>query len=239
MGISSREVIEKALSFPGVIAGMADLESIRSGPSHRSPPVDDWSPALTSSKPRIDWPSSDASVLVIGVPHPADQLQLDWWDGRNSSGNRQLMVTADTLCEWLITEQNIGARSLPYYVEHGGLYVKDAAVLAGLGVIGRSNLVLTPHHGPRIRFRAILIEGSFEPTGMLDDFDPCSSCGDLCHGACPRDAFPDGEYWRPPCRVQIESDVSAGTPSPPSLSPRNENVLVKFCRECELICPAG
>jgi len=38
----------------------------------------------------------------------------------------------------------INACPLPYRVEQGGILLKDAAVLAGLGVTGKNNLVITP-----------------------------------------------------------------------------------------------
>ncbi|MBC8492582.1 MAG: hypothetical protein H8D43_02260 [Chloroflexi bacterium] len=39
---------------------------------------------------------------------------------------------------------SINACPQPYRVEQGRILLKDAAVLAGLGVMGKNNLVITP-----------------------------------------------------------------------------------------------
>jgi epoxyqueuosine reductase len=41
-----------------------------------------------------------------------------------------------------------GHRPLPYKVEEGGMFLKDAATLAGLGIIGKNNLLITPEFEP-------------------------------------------------------------------------------------------
>ncbi len=40
----------------------------------------------------------------------------------------------------------------------GGIYLKGAACLAGIGVMGRNNLVIVPGYGPGVRFRAIRVD---------------------------------------------------------------------------------
>jgi len=49
-------------------------------------------------------------------------------------------------------------------VEKGGVYLKDAAVVAGQGGVGKNNLLLDRRWGPRVRLRAVLIEES-SPAG--------------------------------------------------------------------------
>jgi hypothetical protein len=74
---------------------------------------------------------------------------------------------------------------MTYWVEEGGLYLKDAAVLAGLGCVGRNNILVTPDWGPRIRLRAVLLDAELAPTGRIE-FDPCRGCDERCRSACPR-----------------------------------------------------
>jgi len=52
--------------------------------------------------------------------------------------------------------------------------LKDAAVLAGLGCIGKNNLLLTPEYGSRVRLRAFTIDLVLPSTGPLP-FDPCEN----------------------------------------------------------------
>jgi epoxyqueuosine reductase len=134
---------------------------------------------------------------------------------------------------------DISACPLPYYVEKGGLFLKDAAVLSGLGVIGKNNLLLHPAWGPRIRLRSILMAGDFEPTAALKGFSPCETCDVFCRKACPVKAFPDGKYSRSNCRQQINDDWEDQVPEGEIVEAGKRNWVVKFCRVCEFSCPVG
>ena len=121
----------------------------------------------------------------------------------------------------------------------GGLFLKDAAVLSGLGVIGKNNLLLHPAWGPRIRLRSILMAGDFEPTAALHGFAPCETCDVFCQKACPVKAFPDGKYSRSICRQQIDDDWEDRVPEGEIGETGKRNWVVKFCRACEFSCPVG
>ena len=51
--------------------------------------------------------------------------------------------------------------------------------MAGLGCIGNNNLVVTPEYGPRIRWRALLLDRSANATGPVD-YHPCDGCPQPC-----------------------------------------------------------
>jgi epoxyqueuosine reductase len=164
---------------------------------------------------------------------------LDWWHGGSSPGDRRLVEICASFGEWLREEHGIRALPLPYSVERGGVFLKDAAVLAGLGIIGESNLVVTPEWGPRVRFRALLIEGDLEPTGPLDGFAPCDACAQLCHLACPRDVFSSGAFHRPTCIQRIDADVANQRPDGELDEDGRPRLVIAYCRACELACPEG
>ena len=65
--------------------------------------------------------------------------------------------------------------------------------MAGLGCIGKNNLVITPRYGPRIRFRAFLLDRKAEATGPLE-FSLCEGCKQPCRKACPIKAFQNTVY---------------------------------------------
>ncbi|CAB1081528.1 hypothetical protein D1AOALGA4SA_9178 [Olavius algarvensis Delta 1 endosymbiont] len=50
-------------------------------------------------------------------------------------------------------------------MERGGIFFKDSGVLAGLGSIGKNNLLVTPEYGPRIRVWPLLFDAELKPTG--------------------------------------------------------------------------
>jgi epoxyqueuosine reductase len=59
---------------------------------------------------------------------------------------------------------------------------KLAAHLAGLGWIGKSCLLVTPDHGPRVRWIAVLTDAPLVPTGppMKSRCGECTACVDIC-----------------------------------------------------------
>ena len=237
----SKEIIARARSYPGIRAGIARVADVLKAPSYQVVPEREWSTSLSSSQEDTvtEWPPEARSVLVLGLHHPKNDLRLDWWDRGNTNGNRRLMETSESLKQWLRKELDLGAYPLPYHVEWGGLFLKDAAVLAGLGIIGKSNLLLHPEWGPQIRLRSILIEGDLQPNEPIEGFSPCETCDVLCHKVCPQNAFSSGAYRRPSCIAQIDADVANKVPGGEIDDDGNAILVIKYCRACELACPAG
>jgi len=64
---------------------------------------------------------------------------------------------------------------------------KMVAHLAGLGWIGKSCLLVTPDHGPRVRWISVLTDAPLEPLGRPMD-QRCGKCHE-CVDACPVSAF--------------------------------------------------
>lgn len=235
----SMAVLARASSFPNIRAGIARLDDVLRGPSYSAETEGEWKSSRHDDVAVVTWPEYADSVLVLGLHHPEDDLRLDWWEKGNTWGNRRLMQISDQLQAWLQEEFELRAQPLPYHLERGGLFLKDAAVLSGLGLIGRNNLLLHPEWGPRIRLRAILMEGNFTPTRAMSSPLPCESCDEYCMKACPQSAFPGGVYNRPRCLVQLNFDREHPVPEGQPGADGQPNLVVQFCRECELACPVG
>ena len=143
----SKRIIRKALALGASLAGAAPIDAIRSSPSHRNPGG-------------VEWPAAAKSAVILALHHPRKEPALDWWDNRpgKTPGNRELVRVAAALCQWLAETHGAAPFPVPYGIEEGGIYLKDAAVKAGLGVIGRNNLLITPRFGPRVRLRALLVD---------------------------------------------------------------------------------
>ena len=221
----STQIISQAKSSGASLAGIASIRSLRNSPSHR-----------VHGKPV--WPQEAKSVLILALNHKETEPELDWWDGnKGSPGNRRLINVAKSLIEWLKKEFNLNAHDLPYHVEKGGIFIKDAAVLAGLGTIGMNNLLITPEFGPRVRFRALAVDVGLEPACPID-FAPCEFCDMPCRQVCPQDAFRSGSYSRTFCNQQMEIDRATRVivKEEKKDSPFE---YIKYCRACELACPVG
>ncbi|MBP1929963.1 epoxyqueuosine reductase QueG [Methanolinea mesophila] len=93
------------------------------------------------------------------------------------------------------TLQRSGYRALPVGASKrtddakicGPVSHKLAARLAGLGWIGRSCLLITPEHGPRVRWVSVLTDAPLAPTGRAIE-GRCGECRE-CVNACPARAF--------------------------------------------------
>ena len=223
----SVRIIAKALSLGASLAGSATIRSIRRSPSHRK-------------AAGLRWPEAARSAVILALQHPAGEPSLDWWDNRSGKtpGNRELMRVVDGLCQWLEEELAVVAFPLPYGIEDGGIFLKEAAVLAGLGCIGRNNLLITPRFGPRVRLRALLLDADL-PDGGGPVFDPCAGCPAPCLQACPQKAFARGSYKRRHCRRQIKKDDKNPYRIMDISSMTYAITCIKYCRACELACPVG
>ncbi len=258
------QIIERATELGAAMAGIASVELLKRSPSHEALKrlrLDDFD--------KVNWPPKARSALIIALSHPPEKPELDWSDASgNTPGNRRLTSINRELSVW--TEQRLGIVTHPmfYWVQEGGIYLKDAAVLAGLGCIGKNNILITPALGPRVRLRAMLLEDELTPTGPTS-FDPCDCCEEPCRKACPQDALDravfssvetglsalpgrDGRYSRSSCSIQMDKDfndaaitVDEGYMSELFQSsaeieraPQSEEGI-KWCRRCELACPVG
>jgi epoxyqueuosine reductase len=270
MSIGKR-IIETAIENGATLAGIASMEALKISASHMIynkmmdcagiNPVKDveglpdnefiTDDQSLQGKELFTWPDSVKSILVIGLSHPKDNPELDWWDGRGTLGNRILIDIIKRTSQQIDNYMKVRTRKLHYYVEKGGIFLKDAAALAGLGCIGKNNMLITPSNGPRIRLRALFLDAKIQPTGPID-FDPCAACKVHCRRVCPENAMTekasmfesiefyeplpgrDGTYSRELCNKRMKKDITESTRNNSDKEP-----TIKFCRKCEFICPVG
>jgi epoxyqueuosine reductase len=222
MDTLAEKLIIKALELGATVAGIANMGDLLSCSSHKDFPI-------TQEADDKD------SILVLGLHHPPFRPELDWFIGRGGTeGNRILMRLNAGLSAWLLENYGIWSRDLHYYPEKGGVLLKDASVLAGLGVIGINNLLLVPRYGPNLRFRALLVNAPL-PAAKRSEFSPCEGCDQPCLGVCPERALTEGYFDQEACLRHMAKD-GAG-----DLVMDVSSVKVKdpfgFCRLCELACP--
>ena len=178
---------QAALGLGADLFGIADLEGARAF-------VADQGGAEVATYPR---------ALAVGVvlPHAIvdrlprrDQRQvaIDYLHHAYDVVNGRLDLIASGLGSVL---QRMGHRALPIPASRrvdddrlcGEFSHKLAAHLAGLGWIGKSCLLVTPQHGPRVRWATILTDAPVPAAGA--PMEPrCGNC-DRCVVACPAQAF--------------------------------------------------
>ena len=219
------EIIKKAHSLGASLAGITDTLRLKTSPSR-----------VAAGTGRL-IPLETQSVLVLALAHDRSQPELDWWDGtpENTPGNRQLRRIVNQLRPWLEETFGIATLRVPYQIHDGGIYLKDAAVLAGLGILGKNNLVITPQFGPRVRLRALFLNARLDPTGPID-YNPCDGCPMPCRSACPQNAFAGNAFSQSACNIQMTIDESRPVTIPDVPVPRT---AVRYCRACEWACPVG
>jgi epoxyqueuosine reductase len=260
---ASSAILKKAFDLGASLCGFANVHDLKKAPSFTfAPKMPDAGEGIGTRKNELGlkpgeaaWPENARTVLVIAVEHPEDQPEMDWWFGRiDPPGNRVLSQVVRNLCDWIEDTYQIGTFHMPYHVEKGGTYLKDSAVMAGLGCIGKNNILVTPEFGPRVRLRALTLDVAIPSTGPRD-FNPCNDCDELCRRACPQKAFGrqvyaakdygqdilpgrDGHFSRPTCNVQMEIDNDVAREA--TVDGFDEPIkIIKYCRKCELACPVG
>ncbi|MFO7962851.1 MAG: hypothetical protein R6U50_02920 [Desulfobacterales bacterium] len=233
----AEELIAEAEKECDFRAGIADIDDVLAGPSYRAAPKEVWkSSHLEKAAP---WLSNARSLLVLAMHHPEDAPWLDRFENGNTAGNRRMTAISEKLAAWLLETHGVRAQPLPYHVEKGGVYLKDAAVFAGLGVIGKNNLLLDKVWGPRVRLRSVLIQAPLPAGVPIERFDPCRQCAMPCRNACPENAFARSRYDRSACIRRLESDRARPIESGRTNSEGSPVLAVEWCRRCEFTCSVG
>lgn len=222
----SRLVRARAISLGATAAGVVRFSSLRGN----------------AAADRLDssWPSGSGALVVLTLTHPESSPELDYWGVEGGTeGNRTMGEMLRQMSRWLHNEHGLDSRPLPYQVNPSGVVLKDAAVMAGLGVMGANNLLITPSLGPRVRIRALALTASLETTPATG-FQPCDGCARPCLQACPQRAFEGGRYDRERCTRQMSLDESRRSvrviDGPSGPQPR---AVISYCRACELACVVG
>ena len=217
-GEDEARIVQKALDCGASLAGVAGVAALAASRTY-------------SRGQQIECAVEGNSLLVLALAQGEQWPEFDWWDSRPGAtpGNRRLVEIMNQVVDWLAEKQGIRSEALPYNIEKGGIFLKSAAILAGIGTIGKNNLLITPAFGPRVRLRAVLIKRELVQTGP-GDFNPCDACDMPCRRKCPQGAFESGAFDRKRCSIQMRIDKLEEGAS-------YLETPVKYCRSCEVNCP--
>ncbi|KKK43374.1 hypothetical protein LCGC14_0554140 [marine sediment metagenome] len=165
------------------------------------------------------------AVIIIGF-HLYD-LVLDAWNYKEDS-NKSYQF-ADSIIE------NFCHKIKKYLLKNGfkaevisykpGLFLKDSAALAGIGPIGKNNLLITPTYGSQVRLRAIVTNAPLTYGEPIQESKYCKNCN-ICIKACPANAFINGKYTKSICDEWARSNWERISPH-----------TVIWCNTCIEVCP--
>jgi epoxyqueuosine reductase QueG len=131
-------------------------------------------------------------TLFIGGLATSSERDLDEFgrvDGRfEMYGYRKHFVPKlQTFCTFLTKhgfDASLGGRY--GYPLEGELDLKTLALNSGIGIRGKSTVVLHPKYGTRLRFAAVVSNIPFEDVEKIEnkDYNPCQNCT-ICIDICP------------------------------------------------------
>jgi epoxyqueuosine reductase len=119
----------------------------------------------------------------------------DFYDAHNETVIHDLKQTGYRIARFLTNQGygsiNIGMDLTDYRTITGAFSFKYAAVQAGMGVIGKNGLLITPSYGPRVKLSAVLTEAELEGDPLVEE-DICGDCS-ICIKVCPSGALKEPE----------------------------------------------
>lgn len=138
------------------------------------------------------------SVIVIGF-HLFD-LNLDAWS-RDEKKEKSYHFADSILVDQchqiksFLAKKGFNSKIIPY---KPGLFLKDAAALAGIGPIGKNNLLITKKFGSQVRLRALVTVAELSYGTSIHEGEYCKNCN-ICVDSCPAGALEGGKYFKDLC----------------------------------------
>lgn len=114
---------------------------------------------------------------------------------------------------------------------------KMAATRAGLGWIGKTDLLVSEKFGPRIRLATVLTNHRFENLGIPITESRCGKCN-ICVEACPSQAA-SGKLWNIHVDRDEYYDAFKCRDMCRKLSQERLDKKISLCGICICVCPQG
>ncbi|NCB41243.1 MAG: epoxyqueuosine reductase [Clostridia bacterium] len=168
-----------------------------------------------------DGPTADYYQAYTRTNERLNELILDGVAFLHSKNFKAQAQTTDT-----VVTQAENRTKLPH---------KTVAIHAGLGWIGKSNLLITPQYGGAVRLSTILTDAPLKPTSHIFQ----CLCGDcrICVDACPAQAI-KGSVWTLGMDRDEMIDMKACEAMANQLSDENfGNPTATICGICFSRCP--
>jgi len=170
---------------------------------------------------------SPRSVIIIGIY--LYDIILDAWTQEQSTGKSfhyldSVIENRLHLIKDFLSKRSYISKIIPY---NPGLFLKDSAALAGIGPIGKNNLIISDEFGSQIRLRALVTDAPLEFGDPIYESKYCEGCS-KCVDACPANALTDSKYNKEAClSYNLEN-----------LRKLSKNTVI-WCNICIESCPIG
>ena len=181
--------------------------------------------------PKTNQPESylkDSLTVIILGKHLYDIMLDSYFQPPKA---RKYFHFADSILETFcykvkdfLNEKGYSSKVISY---NPGFYLKDISALAGIGPIGKNNLLITENFGSQVRLRALTTTAPLECGTPITKSKYCENC-DLCIKACPAQAFSEGKYNKEKC---LNYNFS-------NLTKLSESISI-WCNVCIESCPVG
>ncbi len=171
--------------------------------------------------------SNSKTVIVIGF-HLYDII-LDAWNkdedkGKSSHFADLILLDQCHRIKNFLAKKSFKSKIIPY---KPGLYLKDAAALAGIGPIGKNNLLITKTFGSQVRLRSLVTDAELSYGVPIQESEYCKDCN-ICVNSCPAGALEGGKYNKDLCCNYCLKN----------LKPLSKNTVI-WCNICIESCPIG
>jgi epoxyqueuosine reductase QueG len=103
------------------------------------------------------------------------------------------------------------------------LSLRHVGLMAGLGKLGRNNLLINKDYGSMIQIGAILLHDRYDPD-PLAEYEVCPPKCRICLDSCPQNALTGKTVIQKECR-QLSQYVT------------EKGYTIKMCSECKKKCP--
>ncbi len=230
MTASFVRVLNRHLDDVRYVYGFADLRGLLSGP------YADYGYGVSIVR-HLD------NAIIDGIAEAPTRAYFDHYHAINRELNGLVEGMVAELrelghdCKGVLataTDQELDAdarAALRYPVSH-----KQVATRAGLGWIGKTDLLITERFGPRVRLSSILTKSPLETTQPIDA-SRCGSCS-LCVTRCPAKAA-SGLSWDTSVPREAFFDPFACRAYCLKISAQALNEKISICGRCVNVCPYG